>query len=128
VKFETGTLLHGGQLTTNLPTASGAAEWRREEKNMTLIVRREVGPTPKGKDARTMEVEANAHFAKCLAERRALIAAGRADDEDNDIDLYCHFDSEGYAEPCDEYGRLKGMEATNDQRAEETGAANGGTK
>ena len=94
---------------------------------MTLIVRREVGLTPRGKDAKTMEAEANAHFAKCFAERKALIAAGRAEDEDNDIDLYCHFDSEGYAEPCDEYGRLIAMEATSDQRAEETGAANGGT-
>ena len=66
---------------------------------------------------------ANAHFAQCFAERKALIAAGRTHDEDNDIDLYCHFDSEGCAEPCDEYGRLIGMEATNDQRAEDPGAA-----
>jgi hypothetical protein len=94
---------------------------------MTLIVRREVGLTPRSKDARTMDAEANAHFAKCFAERKALIAAGRADDEDNDIDLYCHFDLEGYAEPCDEYGRLIGMGATNDQRTEETGTAMGGT-
>lgn len=70
--------------------------------------------------------EADAHFAKCFAERKALIAAGRThDDEDNHIDDYCHFDLEGYAEPCDEYGRLRGMGAANDQHAEGTGAANG---
>ncbi len=91
---------------------------------MTLIVRREVGLAPRSKDPRTMEAEANAHFTRCFAERKALIAAGRTyDDEDNHIDDYCHFDSEGYAEPCNEYGRLIGMEAANDQRAEDTGAA-----
>lgn len=77
---------------------------------MTLIVRREVGLTPRNKNARTTEAEANEHFNKCFAERKALIAAGRThDDEDNDIDDYCHLDSEGYAEPCDEYGRLIGL-------------------
>jgi hypothetical protein len=61
---------------------------------MTIIVRREGGLTARNKDATTTEAEANAHFAKCFAERKALIAAGRADDADNDIDLYCHFDAE----------------------------------
>ena len=91
---------------------------------MTLIMHREVGLAPRSKDPRAMEAEANAHFAKCFAERKALVASGRAHDpEGNHIDAYCHFDSEGYAEPCDEYGRLIGMGAMNDQRAEDSGAA-----
>ena len=84
---------------------------------MTLIVRRGVNLTAK-------EESADAHFAKCFAERKALTAAGRThDDQDNHIDDYCHFDWEGYAEPCEEYGRLSRMEATNDQRAEDSEAA-----
>jgi len=82
------------------------------EKKMKLIVRREVSLTPRNINTRTRE-EANAHFTKCFAERKALIAAGRTDEEDNHIDDYCHLDSEGYAEPCDEYGRLIGMGATD---------------
>ena len=77
---------------------------------MILIARREGGLTPRDENARTTEAEASEHFNKCFAERKALIAAGRThDDEDNHIDGYCHFDWEGYAEPCEEYGRLIGM-------------------
>lgn len=68
------------------------------EKKGKLILRREVRLTPK--NARTSEAEANAHFVKCFAERKALIvaiAAGKPhDDEDNHIDTYRHFDLEGY--------------------------------
>jgi hypothetical protein len=89
-----------------------------EPEKMKLILRREVSLTPRSKNARTSEAEANAHFVKCFAERKALIAAIAAgqphDDEDNHIDTYCHFDLEGYAEPCDEYGRLIGMGTTDD--------------
>ena len=79
------------------------------EKKVKHILRRDAGLAPRN-NARTPEAEANTHFANCSAERKALIAAGRThDDEDNHIDTYCHFDWDGYAEPCDEYGRLIGM-------------------
>lgn len=65
--------------------------------------------------------EADAHFTECFAKRKALIASGRALDEDNDISDYCHFDSEGYAEPCEEYVRLDGAVENHEKEGIENG-------
>jgi hypothetical protein len=86
-------------------------QWKeRREANADTIVYNATGANTQ----KLGEAKANAHFAKCFAERKALIASGRALDDDINIDDYCHFDCEGYAEPCHEYGRLIGMGATND--------------